>query len=166
MKYLLLVPLLALASCGGSLSDEQRKQIKEGIEMQKIVKVSDSEIMTEALDKGKAVFSELEKSGFESRLDSLGASQKVVIRFITPGPGNGRAIEQELIDAYINDIAGAGLPENIQKVWTSDQKEDYDSLLYTRPQVEKRPDGVEELKGIWSIYMARKDVVIAISRRK
>lgn len=166
MKYLILVPVLALASCGGSLSDEQRKQIKEGIEMQKIVKVSESEIMTEALDRGKAVFSELEKSGFAAGLDSLGASQKVEIRFITPGSGNGRAIEQELIDAYINDIAGTGLPENIQKVWTSDQKEDYDSLLYTRPHVEKRPDGAEELKGIWSICMARKDVVIAISRRK
>ena len=56
--------------------------------------------MAEALDRGKAVFSELEKSGFAAGLDSLGASQKVEIRFITPGSGNGRAIEQELIDAY------------------------------------------------------------------
>lgn len=166
MKHLLYATALLLFSCGGNLSDEQRRQIREGIEMQKIVKVSDSEITAEAMDLGKAVFDELQKKNFTANLDSLQKQYKVIIRLIAPGTGNARLVEQELIDAYVNGLAGDKIPENIQKIWIDEKKADYDSLLYTRPQVINRTDGVEELKGIWSIYMSRKDVVLSISKRK
>lgn len=166
MKHLLYASALLLFSCGGNLSDEQRRQIREGIEMQKIVKVSDSEITAEAMDLGKAVFDELQKKNFTTNLDSLQKQHKVIIRLIVPGTGNARIVEQELIDAYVNGLVGDQIPENIQKLWIDEKKTDYDSLLYTRPQVINRPDGVEELKGIWSIYMSRKDVVLSISKRK
>jgi hypothetical protein len=166
MKYLSVLVILILFSCGGNLSDEQRRKIKEGLELQKIVKVSEAEIMSDALVKGQQVFQLLEKNNFNVNTDSLGKSQKVLIRFISPGVTNARLVEQELIDAYINGIVTNDHPENVQKIWTSEQKADYDSLLYTRPQIIIRNDGVEELKGIWSIYISKKDVVLNISKRK
>lgn len=166
MKYLSLLFILFLCACGGNMSDEQRRKIKEGLELQKIVKVSEAEIISEALVKGQQVFQLLEKDSFKVNTDSIAEEQKVLIRFISPGVTNARLVEQELIDAYVNGIVANDHPENIQKIWTSEKKEDYDSLLYTRPQITIREDGVEELKGIWSIYMSRKDVVLNISRRK
>ncbi len=56
MKKIVLVSLIALMSCGGSLSDEQRKRLHEGMDDQKIVKMSDSEIVIAALDRGRMVF--------------------------------------------------------------------------------------------------------------
>jgi hypothetical protein len=166
MKYLSVLLILIFFSCGGNLSDEQRRKIKEGLELQKIVKVSEAEIMSDALVKGQQVFQLLEKNNFNVNTDSLGKNQKVFIRFISPGVTNARLVEQELIDAYINGIVTNEHPENVQKIWTSEQKEDYDSILYTRPQIIVRNDGVEELKGIWSIYISKKDVVLNISKRK
>jgi hypothetical protein len=166
MKYLPVLFILILFACGGNLSDEQRRKIKEGLELQKIVKVSEAEIMSDALLKGQEVFQILENKNFNVNTDSLSKNQNVVIRFISPGVTNARLVEQELIDAYINGIVTNDHPENVQKIWTSEKKEDYDSLLYTRPQIMIREDGVEELKGIWSIYISRKDVVLNISKRK
>jgi hypothetical protein len=166
MKYLSVLFILFLFGCGGNLSDEQRRKIKEGLELQKIVKVSEAEIMSDALVKGQQVFEILEKNNFDVNIDSLSENQKVLIRFIPPGVTNARLVEQELIDAYVNGIVTNDHPENLQKIWISDQKEDYDSLLYTRPQIIIREDGVEELKGIWSIYISRKDVVLNISKQK
>ncbi|HLT75010.1 MAG TPA: hypothetical protein VKZ68_07980, partial [Ohtaekwangia sp.] len=59
-----------------------------------------------------------------------------------------------------------GAEENIQKVWVDDQRTDYDSLLFSRPQTRVNEEGVEELQGIWNIYIARKDLVLQIGKDK
>jgi hypothetical protein len=170
MKYLsaaFVISVVFLSSCGGSLSDEQRRRIKEGMEDQKITKVSDAEISAEAITKGQRIYAELQKVNFRPvSVDSLADRHQVTITFIAPGQTNARALEQDLIEAYINAIITGGTKDNLQKVWTSEKKDDYDSLLYTNPQIEVKEDGVEELRGIWNIYLARKNVVREISRRK
>ena len=55
MEKLVFVTILLLMACGGSLSDEQRKKLHEGMESQKIIKLSDSEIVTASLDQGRAI---------------------------------------------------------------------------------------------------------------
>ena len=54
MKQWILIGLTILTGCGGSLSDEQRKKLHEGMEKQKIIKLSDSEIMSASLDQAVA----------------------------------------------------------------------------------------------------------------
>lgn len=166
MRRVLFLLAIIMSSCGGSLSDEQRKQLREGMEHQKIVKVSDAEILSEALKKGKAVLSSVHAEMDRHRLDSLEAAENVTIRFLIPGKSNARVIEQELIDAYITGIAAGTSGENLQKVWNSEQKNDYDSLLFSHPEVRVNADGVEELEGIWNIYIARKDIILEIGRHQ
>jgi len=165
MKYVYPLVVLICVGCGGSLSDEQREKIKEGMELQKIIKVSDAEIMGEALQKGQALQKQLLDASMD-KADSLAKTNKVTIRFAVPGQKNSRELEQELIDAYINGMAVGASSENLQKVWTSPTKEDYDSLLYTFPQVEVHADGVEELKGIWNVYISKKNLVLDIGRER
>lgn len=163
MKYVYVLALVFCLGCGGSLSDEQREKIREGMELQKIVKVSDAEIMAEALEKGQAVHKTLRLAS-PTAADSIAGLYRVKINFAVPGQKNSRQLEQELIEAYINGIAAGSSQENLQKIWTSPAKDNYDSLLYTFPQLVIHPDGVEELKGIWNVYIAKKDVVLDIGR--
>lgn len=166
MRPVLFLCAFILAGCGGSLSDEQRRQIKEGMEEQKIVKVSDAEILSEASRKGQSVFSALHPQMDPERIDSLERAQKVNIRFLVPGEANARAIEQDLIEAYITGIAAGTSGENLQKIWTNEKKSDYDSLLFSRPQLRINADGVEELEGIWNIYISRKNIILDIGRER
>ena len=61
MKKIFLFTSLILSACGGSLSDDQRKKLHEGMEQQKIVQLSDSEITSVALDHGKLIVGIVEK---------------------------------------------------------------------------------------------------------
>lgn len=161
MKNLLWLTLFLMA-CGGSLSDEQRKKLHEGMEQQKIVQVTDSEVMTAALGQGQTVFQALEKVKFNpSKVDSVAQQYKAKIRWIKPGSANAGVIEQQLIEAYISAIATGSLQENIQKI-RKEEGSDYDSVVYSKPIVTPMPDGVENLEGVWNIYLSKKQVILTI----
>ena len=168
MKYSVLICAIILTACGGTISDEQRKKFKEGMEMEKIVHATDSDILAFALDKGHATFDALKASSFSAhKIDSIEKALNVRINFLVPGKSNALVIEQEMIDAYINGIAlGGANQENLQKVWTDTQKNNYDSVMYSQPKLLIRPDGVEELQGIWNIFIAKRDIVLAIGRKQ
>jgi hypothetical protein len=168
MKYPVLICTIILTACGGSISDEQRKKFKEGMEMEKIVRATDSDILAEAMDKGHAAFDALKATSFSlNKIDSIEKAQNVRINFLVPGKGNALAIEQEMIDAYVNSIAlGGGNQENLQKVWTDAEKKNYDSVMYSQPKMLVRADGVEELQGIWNIFIAKRDIVLNIGRKQ
>jgi hypothetical protein len=159
--------LAILSSCGGSLSDEQRKKIKENMEENKIVQMTDSEITMAALDEGRLVFSALEKVKFNpEKLDSISNRYRVKIKWLVPGtPGTGD-IEQQLIDAYVSGIATGSLQDNVQKMYAGNDAAQYDSLLYTRPIVTTLPDGADNLNGIWNIYLSKKHVVLTAAAKQ
>lgn len=167
MKKVLLVSIVFLSACGGSLSDEQRKKLHEGMEQQKIVQLSDSEITTAALDQGAVIMKTVEKfQSDENKIDSVASRFHVRIRWIVPGTFPARDIEQQLIEAYVMGMATGSLQENIQKIHTGSRPEDYDSLVYSKPIVSKMPDGVEKLEGVWNIYLSKKEVVLTASGKK
>ena len=86
MKRFVLILLTLISGCGGKLSDEQRKQMKEGMEQQKIVQLSDSEIVTAALVQGQTIFNVLEKLKFDpTKIDSVARHYRVNIYWRTPG---------------------------------------------------------------------------------
>jgi hypothetical protein len=166
MKVLVLIVLsVGLISCGGSLSDEQRKKLHDGMEDQKIVKLNDSEIVTASLEMGRQIFAEMERKNFErQKMDSIERAFKVEIKLIKPGASNALAVENQLIEAYISGAETGAVQDNIQKMHRTASAEQYDSLLYTRPKVSPLPDGAVKVEGIWNIYFSKKEVVRAITK--
>jgi hypothetical protein len=142
-----------LTQCGGSMSDEQRKQMLEAREQQRIQKISEAEIMDLAFIKGREVLADLPHLE-STHVDSLGRIQGVKIHWLAPGASNGLTIEQQLIEAYINSvIEGTPLQDNVQKIGT-------DSLLYTKAVVIMRPDSSVEVKGTWNVWMSKKQLIL------
>jgi hypothetical protein len=165
MEKAFIVASLLLMSCGGSLSDEQRKKLHEGMVQQKIVKLSDSEIVTAAMDRGRTVYEVIEKLKFDSaKIDSVARVHEVKIGLIRPGSPNAKEIENQLIEAYVMRLETGSTQENIQKLRISPKTEDYDSLLYSRPILKPMADGAFNVEGVWSIYLSKKNVIISISK--
>lgn len=164
MKKIYFLVLAILVGCGGSLSDEQRKKMREGLDEQKIVRLSDSEIVMSSMERGRSIFETMEARGFvPEAIDSIENQYRVRIKLITPGSDDALEVENQLIEAYVVGAETGSLPDNIQKLGVTDNQEQYDSLVYTKPQVTPLPDGAVKVEGIWNIYLAKKDVVRAIS---
>ncbi len=163
MKKIALISLVALMSCGGSLSDEQRKRLHEGMEKQKIVKISDSEIVSAAMEQGRAFYNAIEKLSFDpAKTDSVARVYGVKVIQLDINSANAKEMEKQLLDAYISAAATGSMPDNIQKI-RKPNEEDYDSLIYSKPIVVTK-DGVENVTGVWNIYLAKKQVIISATK--
>jgi hypothetical protein len=164
MKKPAIILLFLLTGCGGTLSDEQRKQMREQMELHKIVRVTEIEITEAAFEQGRETMKILESfNGESSKTDSFLRANKGAIHFVVPGASNARALEQQLIDAYLADESGA-VQDNVQELRNGDGT--YDTLLYTKPVTVKMPDGSEQLNGIWNIWIPKKQLVLEIGKRK
>lgn len=164
MKVSCLLIAIVLFSCGGSLSDEQRKQMKEKMEANRIVRVTEVEIMEAAFEEGRQVVHRLDSlQGNPTGLKSFKESYPGQIHFITPGESTGHLLEQQLIDAYLADPGGA-FQDNVQEVRKASGE--FDTLLYTKPVMKKLPDGSDELLGVWNIWLPKKELVIGIGRKQ
>lgn len=151
-------------SCGGSLSDEQRKRLHDGMEKQKIVKISDAEIVSAAMEQGRAFYKAIEKTSFdEKKIDSIASMYKVKVVRLDINSANAKEMEKQLLDAYISAAATGSIPDNIQKVHKENETE-YDSLIYSKPIVVMK-DEVENVTGVWNIYLAKKQVIITATTK-
>jgi len=165
MRLLTVLLSLALISCGGSLTDEQRKQMREKMEENKIVRITDIEITEAAFQQGRSTVKSLDSLAVADSGQVAAFVRKFPgdIRFLKPGDTNARMLEQQLVDAYLSDPTGA-FQDNVQEV--RNDRGQSDTILYTKPVVKKRPDGQDELVGVWNIWISRKELVKAISRTK
>ncbi|MEJ0031137.1 MAG: hypothetical protein WDO15_12515 [Bacteroidota bacterium] len=158
MKFWIPVIILCLWSCGGSLNDEQRKKLRERMKSDQIMRVSDGELMAASFDYGRAIDSILERRDpamvNTKLIDSLESAFNVKISSIQPGDSALLELETKLIEAY---IAGGGQPivDDVQKLGK-------DSILYTKPITNERPDGSVEFMRALSIHMPIKSVVLSI----
>lgn len=141
------------------MSDEQRKQMLEAKEQQKIQRISEAEILDLGLTQGRKVVEDLTVDDALLDLDSLSDVTGIKIHWLAPGKTGALAIEQQLIDAYMTSlIDGTPLNDNIQKIGT-------DSLLYTKPVVLMRPDSIVEIKGTWNIWMSKKQLILSRGKK-
>ncbi len=155
-----IILIFIITGCGGSLSDEQRKKLREGMEDQKIQIIPDAEIVTASLEEGRSIFAALQKVAFDSlKCDSIAGRSKVRVRWIRAGSSGAKEVENQLIQAYVIGAETGSTQDNIQKVRKSAQGELYDTLLYSRPVLTPLPDGAVNVEGVWSIYMAKKNIV-------
>jgi hypothetical protein len=161
-RYLILLSLVLLA-CDGKLTDEQRKRMKEQMELHKIKRVTETEITEAAYKKGRGIMTEIEKSGSDSsKLKALIKQNQNRIRWIVPGKNNAVSLEQQLVDAYLSNPSG-DLQDNVQQVRHGAEKSD--SILYTKPVVTKLADGSERLEGIWNIWLSQKEIILAMDKK-
>ena len=154
----LIFTMLILASCGGSLSDEQRRKIREDMQQHKIVRVTDAEITEVAFVRGREVVKAIAETGNKpARLDSLSNANNLKIKWLVPGASNALDIERQLVEAYLASAINGGMEDNVQRMAG-------DSLLYTHPVTEKMTDGSETVKGIWSIRLSKKQLILSMDK--
>jgi hypothetical protein len=158
VKYWSIVALLVFFSCNGTLSDEQRKKIKEEMERGKIQKVSDVQITEQAFVTGREIAGQINGSSVLDRdlINTLQKKYKVKIARLQTGDSLLLEIEQMIVEAYIEGKDSVNLTDNVQKVG--------DTLLFTRPVMKKRPDGTVEFDYALGIRMPRKQIILSIDQ--
>jgi len=160
IRYVFLFTVLTLVACEGRLSDEQRKKMREQMDLHKIRKVTDMEITEAAYKKGREVMTHIQK-GDSVTIDSIVKASEGSIHWVTPQTKNAHLLEQQLVEAYLNSEAGP-TQDNIQKFRNGTVESD--SILYSYPVVAKRSDGVDELKGVWNIWLSKKQLILAMPK--
>jgi hypothetical protein len=154
--------LLLISACDGKLTDEQRRKMREQMELHKIKRVTETEITEAAFAKGRSLINDIESMDNDSiRIDSMLGAHAGRIRWIVPGSDNVADLEQQLIEAYIADESG-GLTDNIQRMRVHNLSTD--SILYTKPVVTKLPDGSERFEGVWNIWLSQKQLILAMDK--
>lgn len=157
MKYLICVLLLLLIACGGRLTDEQRKKLKEGMKLNAIKKVSDAQLTEAAFTMGRSLASILEKSSLANRklVDSLEQNYRIHIEALKPGDSLLLQIERQIVEAYSAGSGQVQLSDNIQRIGP-------DSLLYTKPVMKELADGSMQFNYALGIRLPIKQVVLSI----
>ncbi len=156
MKYSGFLIVLFLVACTGSLSDEQRKRIKQSMEEGEIKKVSEAQITEAAFTFGRNLSSVVEKQDDaltnQAFLDSLSSAYQVEIISLQHENKSLRNVERQVMEAYTESNESN---DNIQKMGT-------DSLLYTKPILRENPDGSTKFLKALGIRMTRKQIVLSI----
>jgi hypothetical protein len=161
MKWSTIPALVLMIGCTGSLTEEQRKAVKEDMESHEIKKVSDAQLTEAAFEKGRGIVAQLEGAKTDSvKTDSIVGASGGKIRWLVPGASNAMEVEQQLIEAYIASASG-GLQDNVQKIRGSDGIQT-DSILYSKPVLVKQKDGTDVLTGVWNIWLSRKELINAM----
>ncbi len=155
MKNSLMVCLLILTACGGTLTEEQRKKVKQDMQDHAIKKVNEAQITEAAFIMGRDISRILEMEKFSvTDLDSLQQTYHVKVISLKPGDGM-EGVEQQIIDAYIEGSGRAELNDNVQRLGT-------DSILYTKPIMKELPDGSLQFNYAIGVRMAKKSIVLSI----
>ena len=157
MKSTIWFLCILLTACGGSLTDEQRKKLKEGMRLNEIRKISDAQITEAAFALGRSLAAAIERPSSNASfiIDSLQKSCKIRIRVLQSGDSMLLAIEKQIVEAYAAGSGQVHLDDNIQRLGA-------DSLLYTKPVMKVLPDGSEQFQYALGICLPRKQVVLSI----
>ncbi len=157
MKSFIALALVVLVGCGGTLSEEQRKKLREGMERNIIKKVSDAQLTEAAFDVGRTLAAVIEKSAINDKkqIDSLQELYKIRILPLQPGDSMLLEIERQIVEAYTAGSNQVTLNDNVQSLGP-------DSLLYTKPIMKQLPDGSVEFMYALGIHLSKKQVVLGV----
>ena len=159
MRLLLYFLPLLLCSCGGSLSSEQRKKIRENMEAKSLRKISDADLIEAAFTYGRSITKIIEArdKNLTNRkfLDSLEKKFGVQILSMQPSDSLLRGIEKKIIEAYTSGTDLVGIGDNLQKMGN-------DSLLYTKPLMNEHPDGSLEFSKALALRIPKKQVILSM----
>jgi len=158
MTRSLFVLCVLLTACGGTLSDEQRKKMRENMEAGELRKVTDAELTDAAFSFGRTIAAAVESGGKlndQTFLDSLQHAMGVNIQWLEPGDTMLAQVEQQIIAAYTSGSEVVNLTDNVQNLHN-------DTLLYTKPVLRDLPDGTTEFTSALGIRMPVRSVILSI----
>jgi hypothetical protein len=155
LLFFITTVLLVEIRCTGSLSDEQRKKIRENMKQGELKKVPEAEIIEAAFSYGRTVAAAVDRSDKlllnNQVLDSLSSAYEVEIIALQESNTSLRSLERQLLEAYQT----GGSQDNVQVMGA-------DSLLYTKPILREHPDGSVEFLKALGVRMTRKQIVLSI----
>jgi hypothetical protein len=145
-------------SCTASLTEEQKKELKEGMKANEIMKISQAEITEAAFRYGRLIAAEVKEFPDirSAKIDTIEKHYHVTVFPLSPGDSLLLSIEQQLIEAYTS-AENIELSDNIQKIGN-------DSLLYTAPIMSTLPDGSLQFEYALGIKMPLKQVILSINK--
>lgn len=157
MKFLPVVLIVISMGCGGSLSSEQRKQIRDKMEAGAIKKISEADLTEAGLTYSRNIVEIINSSSNQSRLflDSLEKHYSVEIIFMHPDDAGLRGVERKIMEAYASTVGSVDPGDNLQKMGN-------DSLLYTKAIMKERPDGALVFIQALGVRMTKKTIVLSI----
>ncbi len=143
-KYsaIIYISLLCVA-CGGGLSDDQRKALKEEMEQREIKKVAEEDVVDAAFKRGKELLVS-HQAGADSVVINAGAE----VRLLLQNDSTASKVEWELLEAYKYSMTqGAQPTENVQR--------DGEMMVYTMPAIEN-----DMFVGIYIVRVPRKEIIL------
>ena len=150
---------IAIVSCGGSLSKEQREKAKKAIEEGQIKRITPADLTETAMSLGKSIAMKIvEVDPYLNNpafIDSIAKANQVAIYSLKPGIDGLSEEENSVAEAYQAEGDVAGVGGNVQKLGG-------DSLLYTQPVGNERPDGSKPFSHAIAIKMSVKQIVLSI----
>ncbi len=159
MKKLVWICCLSLVACNGTLTEEQKRKIRQEREEGQIKRISEADITEAAFSYGRSISVILEKRdkllSNTALIDSLEKAFDVEIISMKTNDSTLRAIEQKVIEAYVSGGNSSSLSDNIQKMGK-------DSILYTKPLMIEKKDGSVEFTKALGIRMAKRAVILSI----
>ncbi len=157
------IVFLTFCACTGSLTEEQRKAVKEDMAAHKITRVTDAEITEAAFAKGRSLVDQLAALRSDTvREDSMISASQHRIRFSFPGDQKSSEIETQIVQAFL-EVEDHDAGDNIQKSRRADNSES-DSILYSKP-VYTVSQQKHKLKGVWNIWLSRKALILAMNKK-
>jgi hypothetical protein len=160
MKRLFYILLLTMA-CTGSLTPEQREKARKAIEEGQIKRITPAALTEQAMAVGKQIALAvngkdpfLNNKTFTDSVANAHAVKIYALRKDTPGLSD---VEKQVAEAYETQGDVSGVPDNLQKLAG-------DSLLYTMPIGNERPDGSKPFSHAIAIKMAVKNVVMGMEK--
>ena len=155
----ILIPLAIVLACGGTMTPEQREKARRAIEEGKIKRITPAQLTEAALEVGKKIVTVINgKDPFmndESFMDSLAMANQVIIYALRPDMKNLSKEESAIAEAYQSQGDVSSAVDNVQKLLG-------DSLLYTMPVGNERPDGSRPFSHAIAVKMAVKQVVLLV----
>ncbi len=157
MRTLLVLVVLILTACGGTLTDEQRKKVKQDMKDHALKKVNEADITEAAFTIGRNVSKIITKVSINNTkaIDSLQSAYHVKIVSLRPSDELMKGIEKQLIDAYTSGSGNGEISDNVQRLGQ-------DSILYTKPIMKELPDGSLQFNYAIGVRMPKKEVVLQI----
>lgn len=152
--------MLILLACGGQLTPEQREKARKAIEEGKIRRVTPAQLTEVALALGKKIAYEVGGGDpFFSNtafIDSLANAHGVVIYAMREKTINMQPQEVQILEAYQAQADVNTTVDNIQDLAG-------DTLLYTMPVANERPDGTRAFSHAIAIKIPLKKVVLSVT---
>jgi hypothetical protein len=158
-KFFLGLMMILTAGCGGTLNQEQRDFMREGMKSTKVTRVSPSQLTQAAWEKGKAIQQAIGSDTWLAKQDQIAALQQETGTriYLLKDAGVLTGKKKEILEAYQSAADPADLRENVQKIGQ-------DSMFYTFPVTFERPDGSKVFSHAIAVDMSIKLIIRSLPK--